>query len=266
MVNHARTLLLNVDGSSSPGLDYPGEEYVQPSYTAVSLTPLLTALRRILFGGAPDRLMLNYRLRQIMTALHAVELEEHVLAFDRRITYWPKEDDSLFKQAFGVKATQNVDQVAVPLYLSGSVAPDDASGRLVYQWRVEETGIGSAKIQRLTPPGEELEHTYDVANNLGAPLALHGSSLFCRLGTGPGSVWTVDASVPPGRSLSDVTADLMTFMEADKVNAIFGLAPIEPFLAFRNLWLNHDLLPYRLGGLVLAIIYRIDELRNKGAA
>ena len=43
---------------------------------------------------------------------------------------------------------------------------------------------------------------------------------------------------------------------------LFGVASVEPYVTFKNLWFDHPLSAYRLAGLVLAFIYRAEELRK----
>ena len=44
---------------------------------------------------------------------------------------------------------------------------------------------------------------------------------------------------------------------------LFGLAPEEPYLTFKNLWFTNKELPYQLGGLLLAVITRAEEVRSR---
>lgn len=59
-------------------------------------------------------------------------------------------------------------------------------------------------------------------------------------------------AIPALESLGETT-----FLE------LFGLSNAEPYATFKNLWLDHPLPAYRLAGLVLAVIYRTEELRAK---
>jgi hypothetical protein len=44
------------------------------------------------------------------------------------------------------------------------------------------------------------------------------------------------------------------------LTSLFGVAPAEPFRTFQNLWEQNDEVPLRLGGLILATIYRTNEV------
>ena len=96
MLNHARTLLLNIPGLPVAPIDYPGEEQIPVLFKPVRLTPPLERARRLLFGNIPDRLMLNYRARQYMTLIHSTDLGSYVTELDSRITYWPPKDEVFF--------------------------------------------------------------------------------------------------------------------------------------------------------------------------
>jgi hypothetical protein len=103
MINHIRTLLLNRDGDHGYGYDYPGEEFVLPTFRAKTVPTFLKGALRSLFGSNPDRLYLNYRMRQIASLLHSTELEEFVVLPDSRVTYWPMVADN-FLDSFGTTA------------------------------------------------------------------------------------------------------------------------------------------------------------------
>lgn len=44
---------------------------------------------------------------------------------------------------------------------------------------------------------------------------------------------------------------------------LFGVGAEEPYNTFKNLWFDHPLPAYKLSGIVLALIYRTEELRDK---
>ena len=44
--------------------------------------------------------------------------------------------------------------------------------------------------------------------------------------------------------------------------SLFGVNYAEPYATFKHLWFDHPLPVYRLAGLVLAMIYRTEELRR----
>lgn len=258
MFNHARTLLLNVSGSNRPGADFPGEEAVPSAYAAFAFSSTLAKMRRILFGSSPDRVTLNYRLRQYLTLLHATELEEYVLSLDSRVTYWPCSRSDFVANIFGVTVSALSDSNKA-LYIQGEVQADDTTGCSRTSWRVEVIDGATAKVDRDTPPSDSSVQSYSVSSGLSSPVALTGSGLYCRFKPDVGSAWVVEATARPQRELGDIVETLQQSLSDDDLTFLFGSQPAEPYKTFRNLWLLHEWLAYRLGGLLLAVVYRSDE-------
>lgn len=263
MINHARTLLMNVAGSGSqPGL--PGEEYVPADFRARRLTTELAAARRILFGTTPDRLCLNYRLREYMTVLHSTELEEYVLALDPRITYDRQPTELLLPSPLNL-VTRVSGPAGSRLYVAGDDVADIHAGRCRQEWRLEVLASDQLQIERLTKPLTKTTAEMVTESGLTAAVPLPGSPLNVRL-TEPtdqiGAIWTVETQVRPASGMDDVITRLRTGLGEPTTLALFGLGPAEPFATFRNLWRDHEQSAYKLGGLLLALIYRTDAIRQ----
>ena len=86
MLNHARTLLVNFDGTAGFS-GHLGEELLDPDYKQRVLPTYLQTIRSILFGRDPSREVINARARAYMALLHSTELEEFVTELDPRISY-----------------------------------------------------------------------------------------------------------------------------------------------------------------------------------
>jgi hypothetical protein len=255
MFNHARTLLLNVRGDNAPGSTFPWEEAVPVAYRPFPVPSFLTAIRNVLFGMDPDRYMLNYRLRQFMTLLHATELEEHILALDPRITY-PKTAE-LESTPLGVKF-EGSDR---PIFLNGELVPDNTRGRLHFEWRVSVNNGGVVTVFQATPPIRETESTPEVTAGLTAPVPL-SQGISVAVDPTPGTIWHVSGLAAPSRDLPTIVAALRQIGETRLIN-LFGANPVEPYRTFYNLWNDHFALPYQLGGLLAAVVYRSNEALTK---
>ncbi len=85
MINHARTLLLNLPGRTK--ITGPYEEYIPADFISVKLPAAYSEIRNILFGKNAPRENRLIRTYELMTLLHGCELEEFVLSLDPRITY-----------------------------------------------------------------------------------------------------------------------------------------------------------------------------------
>lgn len=74
--------------------------------------------------------------------------------------------------------------------------------------------------------------------------------------------WTIETRANPKPALTTVLPTLEMLGEPAFLE-LFGVAPVEPYTTFKNLWFDHPLPTYRLAGLVLALIYRTEEYRGK---
>lgn len=132
MVNHVRTLLLDLPGRGF--IAGRGEEYTDPTYTPPVPTIALAAIRRVLFGVAPDRAARLYRTAQFMTVLHATPLAYAVQTTDPRLTYLPIARGSLlFAPAVTIAPLGGHSE---PLYAVGNPPGADGRGRIAFNWTV----------------------------------------------------------------------------------------------------------------------------------
>lgn len=258
MINHIRTLLLNIDGSRASDTAFPGEEFVPPDFKPVSLPQPLITVRNVLFGVNPDRAMMNYRLRQYMTLIHSTELEEFTTEFDKRVTYWPSSDETLFNVTV-TPIAQQVNEPAREFYFIGSVNDLFEPSKLLSRWKVEVTDASNVTIQTLTEPTATTVAAYTLTDGLSSTIQLPGSPLKFRFQGGVGSIWFVQSVAKPTLSLAEVVVHLENCNEINS-STFFGDFSAEPYKTFYNLWNSHRELPYRLGGIILTLAYRTNEL------
>lgn len=262
MINHVRTILLNQSSSTRPGYSYPGEEYVPDGYKERAVSIPVRTVRQVLFAAAPDRAMLNYRLRQYLSLIHSSELEEFVLAKDRRITYWPFDDSILRQVVRGPVATQiAVPNGSQPFYFLHPISAVEVTGRLKQQWQLEVTDGSTVTINTYNDDGLSFTTTqgYTVTDGLSSTIVLPGSGLRCYFQEGIGASWQIDVLGRPALSLPNVVNNAAALVTGTVRDGLFGETPIEPYKTFRDLWDRHDVTTYRLGALVLALAYRMDE-------
>lgn len=248
MYNHFRTLLRN--GPAGDPLA-PGAELVPAGFRPVRLPPHLCAIRARLFGLAPDGVMLDYRVRQLLAAVHAAGLRDFATALDGRLTY-DLEEDPYPAGYFGATAD------AAGLEIAGEPALPDESGRCAYAFSVSVEG-GSVNVVGLD--NATATATPDpFVGGLSAPVALGdtGYAVRARAGGGP---WEVLVRLRPARGLPEVLASVATADAA--LGEAFGAADDEPYATFRALWERHTELPSRLGGAVCALVYRSEEERRR---
>lgn len=257
MTNHIRTLLLDEDGRNSPGVGYPGEEYVPMDFRPAAMPYGIRNAWQLLFGRSPDRAYRNYRLRQYMALIHNTELAETVLADDPRQTYWPfAESDSRFS-VYGT--------VAHPpgIAISGTPVADDGTGRSVFSWRVEVLNDSvsvdgvpvdltfSEGVSAPFPLGAGL--TAQVNGDLSeltlgefGGLSCLGSVLTCSRPSAPGVYW-IDAVARPGRDLGVILASAVAAYGPTLPPALRASADLARH------WAEAPFLPLRLGAFVTAV-------------
>jgi hypothetical protein len=267
MINHARSLLLNVDGSGSGFSGQPGAEFIPPDYRSQTLPSFLLTIREVLFGPNPDRTMLNYRARQLMTLLHITELEEFITELDSRLTYPLAPLDDFFNNLFVTTVTP-LGGTTNELFIHGAIPAADANGRVEQQWTVEVTTGSNADVTRHTAPTSVTSTSYTLTSGLSSKVALPGSDLSVKFNTGVGSQWYVTSAARPGTDLGTLLANIDSITEDVKLELFSvgsALGASEPFKTFRNLYNMHTELPYRLGGILLALILQTERLRVENA-
>lgn len=246
---------MNIDGSDG-FLKEPGEEIIPSDYKAVVLPPYLQAIRHTLYGANPDRLMLNYRTRQYLALLHATELEDYVLALDNRITYQLDSKD-LNEVSYRPVAVRTAGDSSAQLWLMGDLDTPTITGRMKKEWTVSVDTGDTIKITTHNPYAIKLV-AYELTGGISNIVSLPNSTLSIRINSySVGAKWRIE-------SISRPNTDVGVIAEALKgaVNSDLLFSGGEPFSTFRTYWEEHYALPYKLGGLLLAYIYKIEASRS----
>lgn len=265
MLNHVRTLLLNLSGETD-FLSLPGEELIDSSYRPLTLAGPVKTVWELLYGPAPDIWMRLYRTRELLHCLHLPELEETTLSLDSRISYSldtsPYYDPTLFQPRFSY-----VSGGAPIAHLIGDAGSHDSSGRLERKWNVRTVSAGEAVEATLQLPLTRTTTALVFDSGLSNLIQLPGSDLYFRLGEDPGETphaWEVVSRVRPNRSLVNVVGDLSRAGGSVLADIFASARPEgqqEPLKTLRALWEDHYLTPYRLGGITLALALRMESLR-----
>lgn len=258
VINHARTLLINRKPDNVSYGGQLGDEYYPSNYVPVmSMPTYLSSIRNMLLGANPDRVFLNYRARQYMALLHSTELLEFVLELDPRITYDVDNDDMSSDDAFGIRAPDSI-------HIIGNLGSPDRLGRCYHEWDLNVLNEETIQVIRRTFPQQDSVQEYTITDGMSSRIELVGSEAAFTFNEGINEVWGVAGYARPTRDLGEIQAELES-AGAPYMNDLFGvgtpLGASEPFLTFRNLWFKHPELAYRVGGVLLAVIYRMEELR-----
>jgi len=259
MFNHARTLLLNISGANNPGSTYLGEELVPENYAAITLPSYVENVRRQIFGAAPDRAMLNYRIRQLLTLIANTDLQEYVTELDSRVTYTLGEDNTFAQHgAWEPVLSQYGGTLDDVVTITGTPERPDFTGKMFYQFNIDILSPTVVQIARQTPPTKSENLALSLTSGLSDSYPLYYTGHAVRLNTiNTGAAWTVSGYLRPQLSMAAIVTQLESVGD-DNLTELFGTADSEPWNTFRNTWYNHPELPYRLSGLVLAMIYRTN--------
>jgi hypothetical protein len=265
MINHIRTLLLNTDGTNNPGPDFPGEEYVPPSFRARAIPASLQSIYYALISRDSDRLAKNIRLHQYMAILHASPLKNYVTALDNRITYDPT-SSSLFNAMLPVVTTKQTAGTAKNIYVNSNNAVF-GSGRLKLEWQVDVVDGTTVKISQYSADTGSTTETfaaYSSSSSLSSVLSLPGSELTFRFETGVGSKWSITVLAYPILGIPEVCQNVERVMNPASTTALFGRASEtqEPYLSCRNTWYRQQTSHIALSGVILAMAYRLHEART----
>jgi len=251
---------MNLNGSTGIFSDTPGDELVPADYRHLNLPTYLDTIRTRFFGAMPDRAMLNYRVAQLLTLLEATELQSHILALDSRITYGSYPTQLALDETFEPKLHQYGGTSNDRLTITGNPISPDSSGRASYDYRIELDGT-NINIERLTLPVQSKTELIVLTAGLSQVVALPLSGYKVRVSSAGPAAWTFRGYLRPANSLSSIAESVQSIGEPYLLE-LFGVSDKEPYLTFRNCWKKHSEFAYRLGGLVLAMIYRTEELRN----
>lgn len=309
MINHARTLLLNIPAKANRRGE-PGYEYIDPSFKPIELPRAVAAAHKILFGAAPDNYFANFRVREILHYIHQTELESYLYRFDPRVTYWPEQHKHFFDVA---KKTVRVTQrVGAPrrLNVTGTFSADNASGTAKHTYSVNLSQIPGQTFEVAVQKNEnsttpeitaisntnappiillpqtdlrlrvnfdtkadygrlltELEDIFIIEDYTGQTGAILLEQVSPVLDTDVTAAttraeWDIELRANPTPVLTTALTAFEFFGEPMLLE-LFGVTDEEPYKTFKNLWADHPLPAYRLSGIVLAMIYRLQALRSR---
>jgi hypothetical protein len=197
-----------------------------------------------------------------MGILHASQLAEYVYALDPRVTYLPFKDDLLYLAAEGASFAQLVNS-GQTLTWASSIYPAQYGNRILLQYGLTVTSNSQVEITYYSNSSgtvTTVPQSYSVNSGLSSPVALPGSSLAVQFTAGTGSVWNIQALARPTVGIPEVLAECLASLTSQQLNAVFNNSATSQIPTFQNLWEQEDQLPYRLGGLIIALAYSINNL------
>jgi len=268
MINHARTLLANVRAPVIPSL--AGDEFISESYAPIAVSGRLAAVRSVLFGSDPDRLMLNYRIRQLLATVESTDLRDHIIQHDPRVTYDFQDDPFSLPSLYSVSVTSQIGSggATTTLYPLGTEQAPDANGRMLKEWDVTvDAGTCQSKLRQ---PAITSNDAYTVTSGLSSIMPFAGSTRSYRVQDsvftpGAGPKFYVRVVDRPQRD----PASLLAVLEKSyslQLSEIMGFGTervnLEPWVTYRQVFNSHHAANYKISAVVLAIISEMERLRT----
>lgn len=243
MINHARTLLVNVSGELQPQYGIAYDAYI-PKYDKLALRGDLALVYKSMFGNKPDYQGLCFRVAQCLSTISSTPYSRYLYALDSRITYdFSAYRSDVFPEVVAKRSTGDT------LTITGQYSIPEAEGRADALWQIKwSDGVGSVTST------EGRDTTIDFNKSLRLP----NSNLFVESSSVvDGEQWDIRFRDIP-HNFSGVMDRLL---DSDKVVAsLFGSSVSEPFSTFYALT-THAMFPYRASGLLLAYVYKLEEQR-----
>jgi hypothetical protein len=244
MINHYRTVLLNIQGSNWPGLSYPGEELVDPLFYPSNIPNYASTVYRLIFGEKPDRAYLNYRLRQLTTMWHDGILHSTTTEKDSRLTYWPLKFAAGMNE-YGKVKVETINGDAVPDYVVLTTPhADDRSGKAQFLYDLTISENSCYVVDEVS------KNEYEIASS-GAYLDL-GYNL--RIGVQKGH-FRLEAIGIPQKDIGQILVD------CERI--IGSVTELELFTGkedLKRLWRTSEFISERMGALSLALAISIDGI------
>lgn len=227
MINHARTLLLNKPGSYYQ-LGVLGEEYIPADFASLYMPSYIKTPYQIIFGVNPDKVFVNYRLRELMALIHQTELAEFVYALDPRVTYWPQNDNNFLAGTLHGSVSKVAGFDAARLRVLGDLRADNIRGRAFHEYFIRIVTVDGYERAFITAAGEADSDDKVIDwvagyNNGGASklIRLPGSNLFVQF-------FSVVESSNYSLAL-EATSDYLLLQNGDRLELTLEDLPVLPF-------------------------------------
>jgi len=261
MINHVRTLLLNENGANAADPDYPGEEVVPADYIKTKLPLNLLEPYDLLFGHNSDRSRKNVLLRSYMTVIHAIpKLAAHVYSFDPRVTYYPGNSNIFDYFLKGPKITKLLDFgfCEVRDYFNFVAGP-----RLFYEYILTVKVGNLVNVAYTNDNGLYVNENiaFTTSDGLTDPITLPLTEMKVVLDPLVDFSWKISALFKPKEYIEDILQNFYDKLSTEAYSHLFK-KNTEAVRQLQTLWDNSPDAPTRLGSIVLALAYGIEDVRN----
>ena len=254
MLNHIWTLLLN-DSVSAPVTGRIGELPRDLNYKKVTLPSGLMSVRNSLYGATPDKEMLNYRSKQLLTCVLNSALAAYAFEFDARNTYNENTVDFLNATAYKPEPKLINGVSTLNMNISGSAVAPDASGIMRHSYTV----VASDGVLNLTGLQGLTTTTTGAIANQSYALGISGYS-FSLTDPTITQTWLIEFLNKPVVALGTLIANISRVGEP-ALNELFGITTDEPYNTFKNVFFNSSDLPLQCAAVTLALAYQTEKRR-----
>lgn len=250
MINRVRTLLMN-RGREGYDLRLPGEEYIPADYVRRSQPVWLKRIYSRLFGAAPDRLFINYRMRQLMQVIHATPLAEFVSSSGDDITYLPFRDE--LGSALFCQTLQPLTGTA-SAYLHGKHTADTTIGQTTYLWDVRLIAADTVRVTTRIPVETYADVPVTFSNGLSNQITLIPRKLTTSFNTADvGFGYQVQSVVRPAADITDILTSVFSAAEGLDDLHVFAPRLATEQTMYCDIWRKHPQFVMRYAALCLAI-------------
>lgn len=253
MINHVRTLLINNKGAS--WLSIPGAEYQDPRYLEVTLPEAVQRVRDIVFGPTPDRIMLNYRVQQLLRIIESSRFYDHLTYWDVRRT---DNTSTRWEPAVFTPKIKTILGSRDPILVGELEAPDRV-GICRTDFDVRFSG-STVRVIRTTEPMSDISHTIVDSGNMTNPVPLTGTSMMIQCPTNENGQWAVQLTGRPVAAIDRWIAELEE-IGLENEHELFGTGEEEPLASWRHCWQESLDRVNRLAAILLAAAWQTEQRR-----
>lgn len=267
MLNHFRTLLLNLP------YDGQGNEHIPSQFSGLILTSPFKELYSILFPQGSSRYYKQFLAHNYISIIRAAGLEDELKVIDSRISYSTDNTDFFKIYRYSNPA---ISSTAHPIFIYGQyrgietnsnfydnflvTQVDNTENVLVYS-TVREVYINSLG-QQFTTPDAEAEIVLDLSNGMtsepvsigstGISFVISGAATFTATSD---KTWEFLVESPFKFNITTILSQLKAY----DINKLNNFAPKVDVANYINLWNQHFNDAYRLAGLLLAYVTKLNS-------
>ena len=254
MINHTRTLLLNVSAAGRPTVGIIGEEFIPSEFIPVVTNVDIEALRGLLLGMAPDTFTQNYRAAKWIRLVLAVpSAKAWADSLDTRCSLLA--DLAIIRY----DVTVTTESIESSLHVNGVPAGDDSLGvnTLAASLRLTRSPDEVTVYGPAAPGGTVYACTDgvavipDIGLGLSAKVFTSGSS---------GASWQVSARARPSRTLPTIYLQLKQLDSCVRRVAV-RIGTLES-AAMLEMFETGDTMTDRLAAAVMLVVYATEACRN----